>query len=105
MSGRIRWHHVDGTVVEWFGYVGTVTTPLFQILHTVVKPAEDTMGHRFDEWALCTTFPGSTEQVRYGGWDDDAQDRLKAEAERWLEEFAAFLGASFLIYLPKETGR
>lgn len=98
---RIRWHHVDGTVVEWFGYVGTVTTALFQILH----PVANITGRRFNEWALCTTFPGSTEQVRYGGWDDDAQDRLKAEAERWLEEFAAFLGASFLIYLPKETGR
>ena len=24
MSERIRWRHVDGTVVESFGYVGTV---------------------------------------------------------------------------------
>jgi len=93
MSGRIRWHHVDGTVVEWFGYVGTVTTaPLFQILHPVAKPTEDIMGNRFDEWALCATFPGSADQVRYGGRDDDAQDRLKAEAEHWLTEFTAALG-------------
>lgn len=94
-TARIRWHHVDGTVVEWFGHVGTVTaTALFQILHPVVKPTEDIMGRRFDEWALCTTFPGSTEQVRYGGRDDGAQDRLKAEAERWLEEFVKSLGAT-----------
>jgi hypothetical protein len=95
-TARIRWHHVDGTVVEWFGFVGTVTAEaLFQILHPVAKPTEDIMGRRFDEWALCTTFPGYAEQVRYGGRDDGAQDRLKAEAERWLEEFAASLGAVF----------
>ncbi len=92
---RIRWHHIDGTVVEWFGYAGTVTTPLFQILHPVAKPAEGPAARRYDEWVLCTTFPGSTEQVRYGGRDDGAQDRLKAHAERWLEEFAASLGARF----------
>ena len=95
MSDRIRWNHVDGTVAEWFGYVGTVTTPLFQILHPVVKPAEARTGARFDEWVLCTTFPGSTEQVRYGGRNDGAQDRLKAEAERWLPEFVSSLGAVF----------
>ena len=96
---------MDGTVVESFGYVGTVTTTaLFTILHPVAKPAEDIMGHRFDEWALCTTFPGSTDQVRYGGRDDGAQDRLKAEAERWLEEFTASLGASFP-ESPEEAGQ
>jgi len=93
---RIRWHHVDGTVVEWFGYVGTMTTTaLFQILHPVAKPTEDIMGRRFDEWALCTTFPGASVEARYGGRDDGSQDRLKAEAERWLEEFVTSLGASF----------
>ena len=65
-------------------------TALFTILHPVAKPVEDIMGHRFDEWALCTTFPGSTDQVRYGGRDDGAQDRLKAEAEWWPEEFTAY---------------
>ena len=56
---RIRWHHIDGTVVEWFGYAGTVTTPLFHILHPVAKPAEGPAARRYDEWVLCTTFPGS----------------------------------------------
>ncbi len=95
---RIRWHHVDGTVVEWFGYVGTVTeTALFQILHPVAKPTEAIMGSRFDEWALCTTFPGESAKARYAGDRDGtkAVTELKAEAERWLEEFAASLGAIF----------
>jgi hypothetical protein len=103
MTERIRWEHVNGgTVVEWFGYVGTATTTaLFQILHPVAKPADAVMGSRFDEWALCTTFPGFTEQVRYGGrirlggTGGNAPDRLKAEAERWLEELISSLGAIF----------
>ena len=93
---RIRWHHVDGTVVEWFGYVGTMTTTaLFQILHPVAKPTDAVMGSRFDEWALCTTFPGAADVARYGGRDDSAPDRLKAEAEHWLAELVSSLGASF----------
>jgi len=93
---RIRWHRVDGTVVRWFGFVGTATmTALFQILHPVATQTEAVMGRRFDEWALCTTFPGASAEARYGGWDDGAPDRLKAEAERWLEELVSSLGASF----------
>ncbi len=95
-TGRIRWHHVDGTVVEWFGYVGTMTTtPLFQILHPVAKPTDAVMGSRFDEWALCTTFPGASAETRYGGRDDGAPDRLKGKAGHWLEEIVGSLGAIF----------
>jgi len=95
---RIRWHHVNGTVVEWFGYVGTMTTTaLFQILHPVAEPTEAVMGSRFDEWALCTTFPGESVKARYASDRDEtkAVAELKAEAERWLEEFVTSLGAVF----------
>ena len=92
MTGRIRWHHVDGTVVEWFGYVGTVKTPPFHILHPVAREAGR---HRFDEWALCCTFLGEEGEPRYGGTYPGAPGQLKAEAERWLEEFVASLGAVF----------
>ena len=95
---RIRWHHVNETVVEWFGYVGTLTTTaLFQILHPVAEPTEAVMGSRFDEWALCTTFPGESGQARYAGDRDGtkAVAELKAEAERWLERIISSLGAVF----------
>jgi len=95
---RIRWHHVNGTVVEWFGYVGTLTTTaLFQIRHPVAEPTEAVMGSRFDEWALCTTFPGESGQARYAGDRDGtkAVAELKAEAERWLERIISSLGAVF----------
>ena len=63
--------------------------------------ADAVMGSRFDEWALfCTTFPGASADMRYGGRDDSAPDRLKAEAERWLEEIVSSLGASFDPVLP-----
>lgn len=91
MSTRIRWTAVDGTVVSWFGYVGTAKTALFQILH----PVSSETSTRFDEWALCATFTGAQDKPRYGGNDPGAPDRLKAEAERWLEEYVASLGAVF----------
>ena len=83
--------------MSWFGYVGTLKAPPFQILHPVDAVAGR---HRFDEWALCCTFLGEDGVPRYGGTDPEAADRLKAEAERWLEEFAASSGAVF----PGEPG-
>ena len=94
---RIRWTAVNGTVMSWAGYVGTLKAPPFQILHPV---ACDAGRHRFDEWVLCCTFLGEDGVPRYGGADPGAPGRLKAEAERWLAEFAASLGAVF----PGEPG-
>ena len=48
-----------------------------------------------DEWLLTTWLPGLAERQLYGFPDD-----LKIEAERWLEEFAASIGAAF----PGGTG-
>ena len=55
------------------------------------------MGSRFDEWALCTTFPGESAKARYAGDRDGtkAVTELKAEAERWLAQFVTSLGAVF----------
>ena len=49
---------------------------------------------------LCCTFLGEDGVPRYAGADPGAPGRLKAEAERWLEEFAASIGAVF----PGEPG-
>ena len=94
-AGRIRWHHVDGTVVEWFGYVGTLTACcLFQILKPVTRELSP---ERFDEWGLCATFPGAEREVRYASSRDKAEAiaELEAGAERWLEELVSSLGAVF----------
>jgi len=98
---HIRWTAIDGTVVSWFGYVGTVKAPPFQILHPVAREAGR---HRFDEWALCCTFLGEEGEPRYGGTDPEAPDRLKAEAERWLAEFVASLGAVFGDAVAADSG-
>lgn len=90
MTDRIRWERIDGTVTSWFGYVGSHKTPLFQILHPVAtKPDARTQFHK---WALAATF---TQEVRYPEIAEGAQAALKAEAEEWLEEFTASLGAIF----------
>ena len=100
MTDRIRWEPNEHG--GFTGYVGTMTTTaLFQILRPAAKAGDDRADTRWDEWALCTTFPGAAEQVRYGGrirlggQGGNAPDRLKAEAEHWLEEFVTSLGASF----------
>jgi len=91
---RVRWQAGDRSeVVAWLGYAGTVNACLFQIL----RPLKNgTPGQRFGEWALCATFPGAT-GARYAYSLDEPQavEELKAQAEHWLEEFAASLGATF----------
>lgn len=89
---RIRWEPVDGTIASWFGFVGSVQPPPFQVLHPVSE-ADD--GH-LNEWALCVTFIGG-EVARYASTRDPekAVAELKAEAEHWLEEFVSSLGAIF----------
>jgi hypothetical protein len=90
MSERIRWERIDGTVTSWFGYVGTIPAPLFQILHPLdTKPD----ARQFHKWALAATF--AQDEVRYPETAEGAQAALKDEAEDWLEEFVAFLGAVF----------
>ncbi len=91
---RVRWRAGDrDEIVAWFGYAGTVNTCLFQIL----RPLKNgTPGHRFDDWALCATFPGArSARYAYSLEAPQAVEELKEQAERWLEEFAASLGASF----------
>ena len=78
-NGRVRWE--DTKYGGLVGYVGTLETWVFQIQRPVLA------GER---WVLTATFPGALNDVR-GGTPDD----LKAEAERWLEQFTASLGASF----------
>lgn len=92
---RIRWHAGErGEIVAWLGYAGTVNAALFQILRPLKN---STPGHRFDEWALCATLPGAQGKARYAYSLEEPQavEELKAQAEHWLEEFVASLGAIF----------
>ena len=77
---RIRWEDArTGTL----GYIGTMTAPAFRIRWIV----SDDRG-----WTLTTYLP----LMIHGKRDRaDDPDELKAEAERWLEEFVAALGATF----------
>jgi hypothetical protein len=95
MTDRIRWHApAESTVVAEFGYVGTLTGSLFQILKPVTREVSPS---RFDEWGLVATFPGAQREVLYASSRDktEAVAELRAEAERWLERFVASLGAAF----------
>ena len=92
---RIRWEILaESTVVAEFGYVGTLTGSLFQILKPVTREVSPS---RFDEWSLVATFPGAQREALYASSRDKAEAvaELRAEAERWLERFVASLGAAF----------
>ena len=80
MTGRIRWEYTEGGMN---GYVGTLAPPPFTIHCANLSYAE---------WMLTAKLPGDA----VPGNDLDA---LKAEAERWLEEFAASIGAAY----PEDT--
>jgi len=80
MSNRIRWEATK--YGGWTGHTGTLKPWLFQIW----RPLPGT-----GRWVLQATFPGAASESRYA----DDPDDLKGEAERWLEEFIASLGASF----------
>ncbi len=76
---RIRW---EPTQYGGFtGHVGTLETWVFQIYRPVLAS---------QGWVLTATFPGALNDVRPG-----TADELKAEAERWLEEFVSSIGASY----------
>ncbi len=81
MTEHIRW---DPTKYGgWTGHVGTVDGFVFQAW----KPAP--FGEK--PYRLESSLPGEFGRIA----DGTDPDELKAEAERWLEEFASSLGAVF----------
>ena len=84
---RIRWGTpVPGSLATLAGYVGTLDADLFKIFEPY--PGED-------GWLLTSTLPGLLGYRRFKVEPDVGPDRLKAEAEHWLEEFVSSLGAIF----------
>ena len=90
MTERIRWEpNDDGSRVTaaYEGYIGTIGEPLFFIFEPDAR----------DPWWIMTSslpgLPGAGQAERREHGDDT--DKLRAEAERWLMEFAASLGAVF----------
>jgi hypothetical protein len=77
---RIRWHE-ETDPPGFTGYVGTVSDFLFR--------AYDPAGSE-TEHMLTAYMPGYTTRGSYG-----TPDEVKAEAETWLTEFTASLGAVF----------
>ena len=83
-SARIRWER-RGSLKDWTGYIGGEM--LFHIF---------TAGRDRATWAMVNSLPGMSDQIARGIVADDPNaDKLKAEAERWLEEFVVSLGAIF----------
>ena len=76
---RIRWTEDNG-VVAWSGTIGVIPSHQF----VIIRPERGS-----DEYALGCLLPGMDGHA-YGN-----PDELKAEAERWLEEYVASLGAVF----------
>ncbi|HEV2451628.1 MAG TPA: hypothetical protein VGS62_06860 [Streptosporangiaceae bacterium] len=84
---RIRWQ--DDPIGSISGHVGTHKPWVFQIFKPA--PAEE-------RWRLIAQLPGA-----FGRDARSADpDELKAEAERWLEEFVSSLGAIFPAALRAE---
>ncbi len=79
-TARIRWEPTK--YGGWTGGTGTLDGWLFQVWKA---PAP------VGPWRLESNLPGNFWRTK----DDDDPDELKAEAERWLEEFVTSLGASF----------
>ena len=87
---RIRWERNDdgsSVTAAHEGYAGTISEPLFFIF----EPDD-----RDPWWILTSSLPGlpgaGRAERRAHGADTD---KLRAEAERWLAEFAGSLGAVF----------
>jgi hypothetical protein len=76
VSKRIRWHEED--YESFIGYIGNFEPWAYQVW----KSGED--------WSLMSQLPGDIGRAKRGSLDE-----LKAEAERWLEEFVSSLGAIF----------
>ena len=79
---RIRWD--AGQFGNLVGYAGTVESWVFQVWH--INDDEDS------HWSLISSLPDAQNR---NAADPDDPEKLKAEAERWLTEFACSLGASF----------
>jgi len=76
MTERIRWEPLLGGNFD--GYVGTMTSPMFEVFSVnMVQP-----------WVVRS-------DLLAGYSTGTHPDDLKAEAERWLEEFVASIGAIF----------
>src|ERR1035441_6154374 len=82
-ASRIRWHNEDGdSIVTITGCVGTLDPAVF-FIYAPHLPG--------DEWVVACRLPGWQNFTSYGATPDE----VKETAERWLCEFAAFLGVSF----------
>lgn len=83
MSNRIRWEPAPSySLAAFVGRTGSNDADVFKIF-------TPDMGE--PDWILNSALPG-WDNCRGHGNDPDA---LKAEAERWLEEFVSSLGAVF----------
>lgn len=83
MTDRIRWHdEPSGGMAACTGSVGTLNPAMFHIWRPDAHCAE---------WQLTTRLHDMEQKHCYGGDPEE----LKAEAERWLEEFTASIGAVF----------
>jgi len=86
-SSRIRWEPTK--YGGWTGHTGTLESWVFQVWQSNSDHGDVVLG----EWELMTQLPVAV--PRDGLRHDYDPDKLKAEAERWLEEFAASIGAAF----------
>jgi hypothetical protein len=80
-AGHIRWEPSTAFGGGDLGYVGTLTPWVFLIYYSDYK-----------DWALMASTPGLGPGVHFHAADSEA---LKPEAEKWLREFVASLGATF----------
>lgn len=86
MSERIRWESDGRGGFE--GYAGTFDRLLFDVWQSPNDSGEVVIG----EWVLSTQLPRPLGRPMPHGKDAAA---MKAEAEKWLAEFVASLGAVF----------
>jgi hypothetical protein len=85
-TAHIRWE--QETPQDINGYVGTMDVPMFQLWRTPCDYGDVLIG----DWVLSSGVPKLATHRLHSSRDVDA---LKAEAERWLEEFTASIGAVF----------
>lgn len=78
---RIRWQPKRGVRMGFTGRAGSRSPELFRVYGP---------NPRSDQHLLTSRLLGMESRTSYG-----PEDEVKAEAERWLEEFASSLGAVF----------
>src|SRR5690348_3499951 len=90
---RIRWSAASpGSLATLAGRVGTLDAALFNIFEPHARE---------DCWILTSALPGFLGYRRFEARPDTTSETLKAEAERWLEEFVSSLGVAF----PEDAAR